>query len=91
VIFCDAIAYDQGYISPDAIADRVKVRGRGGTLLQPGVSLLEKAEDFPKTGPILIITDGWCDRLRIRRDHAFLLPQGKNLPFPPKGPVFRMK
>lgn len=91
VIFCDAVAYDQGYISPDAIADRVKVRGRGGTILQPGVTLLEKAEDFPKSGPILIITDGWCDRLRIRRDHAFLLPQGKSLPFPPKGPVFRMK
>ena len=91
VVFCDAAAYDQGYMSPDAIADRVKVRGRGGTVLQPAIALLEKAEDFPRTGPILIITDGWCDRLRTRRQHAFLLPEGRTLPFVPKGPVFRMR
>jgi hypothetical protein len=58
--------------------------------LQPGVDLLEKAEDFPKDGPLLIITDGQCDRLRIWRDHAFLLPEGRNLPFGPKGQVFRI-
>ncbi|MGD8451344.1 MAG: peptidase [Phycisphaerae bacterium] len=91
VVFCDAAAYDQGYLPPDAIADRVKVRGRGGTILQPGITLLEKAEDFPRAGPILIITDGWCDRLRTRRPHAFLLPEGRSLPFVPKGPIFRMR
>ncbi len=91
VVFCDAAAYDQGYMPPDAIAQRVKVRGRGGTILQPGVNLLEKAEDFPKKGPILIITDGWCDRVRVRHDHAFLLPQSSSLPFVPKGRVFRFK
>jgi len=37
---------------------------------------------------VLIITDGWCDVLRIRRDHAFLVPAGNQLPFLPKGPVF---
>ena len=91
VVFCDAAAYDQGYMPPEAIADRVKVRGRGGTILQPGVDLLEHTEDFPRTGPILIITDGWCDRLHIHRPHAFLLPVGHGLPFVPKGPVFRLK
>lgn len=91
VVFCDAAAYDQGYVAPEAIADRVRVRGRGGTVLQPAVSLLEKAEDFPRQGPILIITDGWCDPLRVRRSHAFLLPEGRSLPFVPKGPTFRMK
>jgi hypothetical protein len=30
---------------------------------------------FPKNGPILIITDGVCDRFRTRRDHAILLPK----------------
>lgn len=89
VVFCDAVEYDQGYMPPEAIADRVKVRGRGGTILQPGIDLLERAEDFPKDGPILIITDGYCEPLRIRREHAFLMPKGRNLPFAPKGKVFR--
>jgi len=91
VVFCDAITYDQGYMVPEAIAGEVKVRGRGGTILQPGIDLLEHAEDFPKDGPLLIITDGFCDRLRILREHAFLLPMGRSLPFPPKGPTFRIK
>lgn len=89
VVFCDAAAYDQGYISPEAIADKVKVRGRGGTLLQPGIDLLEKAEDFPKDGPLLIITDGYCEPLRLHREHAFLIPEGNKLPFVPRGKVFR--
>jgi predicted metal-dependent peptidase len=93
VIFCDADAYDQGYMKPEDIAGTVKVKGRGGTVLQPGVDILHKTEDFPKEAPILIITDGWCeDRLILyNREHAFLLPWGNTLPFTPKGKVFRMK
>jgi predicted metal-dependent peptidase len=68
----------------------VRVRGRGGTVLQPGIDLLERSADFPATGPVLVITDGHCDRLSIRREHAFLIPHGRRLPFTPKGPVFRM-
>jgi predicted metal-dependent peptidase len=91
LVFCDAAAYDQGYVPAEEIADRVRVKGRGGTVLQPGIDLLEKASDFPETGPILIITDGWCDHVRIKREHAFLLPQGSSLPFVPKGKVFSVK
>ncbi|GAA2679048.1 hypothetical protein GCM10010412_062530 [Nonomuraea recticatena] len=91
VIFCDAAAYDAGYLPVEDIATRVRVRGRGGTVLQPGVNLLERAEDFPQDGPILVITDGDCDVLRIRREHAFLIPQSARLPFRPRGPVFAMK
>jgi len=91
VVFCDAAPYDQGYIPAETIADRVKVRGRGGTVLQPGIDLLEQADDFPKTGPILIITDGFTDRLKLHRKHAFLIPKGNQLPFRPVGPVFRME
>lgn len=91
VIFCDAVAYDAGYLAPEELLTKVKVRGRGGTVLQPGIQLLEAAQDFPKDGPILIITDGQCDRLAIKRQHAFVLPQGAKLPFVPKGEVFRMK
>lgn len=89
VIFCDAAAYDAGYLDVDDIAGRVRVRGRGGTVLQPGVDTLERASDFPDDGPVLIITDGFIDVLRIRRKHAFLIPEGATLPFRPKGPVFR--
>ena len=90
VVFCDAVAHDAGWLGPDDMAGRVKVRGRGGTVLQPGVDLLERSDDFPPSGPILLITDAECDRLTIRREHAFLIPVGKRLPFRPKGPVFRM-
>jgi predicted metal-dependent peptidase len=88
LVFCDAATYDEGYVSPEDIAGRVRVRGRGGTILQPGVNLLEHAPDFPHDGPLLIITDGLCDVLHIRREHAFLLPQGRHLPFVAKGEVF---
>ncbi len=90
VIFCDAVAYDAGYLPVEAVASQVRVKGRGGTVLQPGIDLLEHAPDFPRDGPLLIITDGQCDRLQVRREHAFLLPAGRNLPFIPKGPVFRI-
>ncbi|WP_216900093.1 vWA domain-containing protein [Nocardia alni] len=91
VIFCDAAAYDAGYLPVDDIAARVRVRGRGGTELQPGIRLLERATDFPADGPILIITDGRCDVVRIHREHAYLIPAGASLPFRPRGPVFRMR
>ena len=92
VVFCDAAAYDQGYMRPEDIAETVKVKGRGGTVLQPGINLLEKAEDFPKDAPLLIITDGWCDALSIRRrEHAYLMPYQARLPFVAKGKVFRVE
>ena len=46
-------------LAPEDIAGRVEVRGRGGTILQPGGDLLLKAKDFPKDAHILIITDGY--------------------------------
>lgn len=89
VVFCDADAYDKGYMSPEEIAGKVEVVGRGGTVLQPGIDLLESAKDFPKDGPILIITDGYIERdLKIKREHAFLIPEGHILPFRPSGKVF---
>lgn len=92
IIFCDAEAYDAGYMKPEDIAGTVKVKGRGGTVLQPGIDLLEKAEDFPNEAPVLIITDGYCDKVVLHgREHAFLIPQGAQLPFVPKGKVFRMR
>ncbi|MGW6613105.1 vWA domain-containing protein [Streptomyces erythrochromogenes] len=90
VVFCDAAPYDAGYVPSTEIAGRVRVRGRGGTVLQPGIDLLQRAEDFPPAAPLLVITDGWCDALRVRREHAYLIPQGASLPFTPRGPVFRL-
>ena len=87
-----ADAYDAGYMKPEDVAGTVKVKGRGGTVLQPGIDLLEKAEDFPGEAPILIITDGYCDKVVLHgREHAFLVPQRAALPFVPKGKVFRIK
>ncbi|CUW32380.1 hypothetical protein TUE45_07129 [Streptomyces reticuli] len=91
VVFCDAAPHDAGYLPVTEIAGRVRVRGRGGTVLQPGIDLLHRAEDFPPAAPVLVITDGWCDVLRVRREHAYLIPQGRHLPFTPRGPVFRVR
>lgn len=89
VVFCDAFACDAGYLSLEEIAGQVEVKGRGGTRLQPGADLLEGAKDFPKEGPILLITDGQIEsRMIIHRKHAFLIPEGKRLPFHPRGEVF---
>ncbi len=88
VIFCDAVAHDAGYMAPDIIMGNVKVRGRGGTVLQPGIDFLEKVADFPKDGPILIITDAECDHFDCRREHAILIPKGARLPFRARGKVF---
>src|SRR5262249_7932714 len=88
LIQCDAAPYDCGYVEPEALLDRVQVKGRGGTVLMPGIVLLEEARDFPKDGPILIVTDGACDCLTVRREHAYLLAGGRRLPFAPRGPVF---
>ena len=93
VVFCDAAAYDAGYLTPEEIAGKVLIKGRGGTILQPGINLLEHAADFPKNGPILIITDGGIEeKISITHEHAWLLPHGRySLPFRTKAPVFRFK
>ena len=92
VVFCDAQPYDIGYMAPEDIAGRVMVEGRGGTVLQPAVDLLETAKDFPKDGPILIITDAMIEHdLKVHREHAFLIPEGSRLPFHPRGKVFYLK
>ncbi|WP_431679116.1 vWA domain-containing protein [Kitasatospora sp. KL5] len=91
VVFCDAAPHDAGYLPPEEIAGRVRIRGRGGTVLQPGIDLLQRAEDFPPGAPVLVITDAECDVLRVRREHAYLVPRHAALPFTPRGPVFRMQ
>ena len=91
LVFCDAQAYDEGYVPIEEIATRLRVKGRGGTVLQPGIDLLQTARDFPKDGPILVVTDGACDTFTIRRDHAILLPSDGRLPFTPRGPIFRIR
>lgn len=92
VVYCDAAAYDAGYLPVEQIAGRVTVRGRGGTALQPGIDLLLHAEDFPPDAPILVITDGACEPLTVRRrEHAYLMPRGARLPFTPRGEVFDVR
>ena len=89
VVFCDAAAYDAGWIRPDDLAGTVEVKGRGGTVIQPAVDLLERDKDFPKDGPILIITDGMIEKdLTVHHEHAFMLPRGYSLPFRARGKVF---
>lgn len=90
LVFCDAQPHDRGYVPPEALLDRVDIRGRGGTVLQPAIDLLENAQDFPESSPILVITDGLCDELDINYEHAFLVPPGHSPPFSTGAPLFEM-
>ena len=91
LVWCDAQPHDEGFVAIESLASRASVRGRGGTVLQPAVDLLQTRRDFPKDAPLLLITDGLCeDELRVARDHAFLLTTGGRLPFVTRKPVFRM-
>jgi predicted metal-dependent peptidase len=95
LICCDAQAYDSGWVEPERLLDRFSLRGRGGTILQPGLDQLKELADkgeFPRLGPLLIITDGYCeDQLTTSMDHAYLLPELRRLPFRPKGDVFAVR
>lgn len=92
LICCDAHAYDCGWVEPEQLLYRFSIKGRGGTVLQPGIEMLSlqaKKGGFPIQGPVLIITDAECEpQLDVSMDHAYLIPQGKHLPFIPRGQVF---
>jgi hypothetical protein len=84
-------AHDSGFVSPDDLLETVEVRGRGGTVLMPGVRMLETANDFPPSAPILVITDGACETLTIRREHVYLAPRYGEFKHRVQGPVFWMR
>ncbi len=91
VVQCDAGVHDMGYVEPEALLETVEIKGRGGTVLKPAIDRLERTDDFPRDAPILVITDGLCDVFAIRREHAFLMPEGCRLPFRAAGPVFHFE
>lgn len=91
VVQCDAGIHDMGYVPPETLLQLVEIRGRGGTVLQPAIARLEGVGDFPREAPILVITDGACDVLSIRREHAFLMPEGARLPFRSAAPQFHFE
>lgn len=92
IIYCDAQPYDAGYVNVETLSNKIKIRGGGGTVLQPAIDLLERSKDFPDDAPILILTDGFFEsNLRVSRDHAYLVPRKVFLPFIPKVPVFEFK
>ncbi|NCQ52195.1 hypothetical protein GW796_09980 [archaeon] len=91
LIFCDAQPYDEGFVPIEMLAHKVKVKGRGGTVLQQAVNYLENCIDFPNDAPILILTDGFFESsLVVKREHAFLVPNRAYLPIRSKN-VFEFK
>lgn len=92
LICCDTQPYDAGFVPVLQLLNRVKIAGRGGTILQSGIQYLENKDDFPKDAPILVITDGYCEEdLKIKHDHAYLIPKGHRLPFSTRKPIFYME
>ena len=92
LVFCDAQTYDEGYVDIDKLVNKIKIKGRGGTVLQQAVNYLENISDFPKEAPILILTDGYFEEdLKVTRDHAFLVPDRHIVPRQANGEVFEFK
>ena len=48
LVYCDAAPVDVGFVAIETLAERVSVRGRGGTELQGAVDLLEAFAAIPK-------------------------------------------
>ena len=88
LVVCGATAHDAGWLAPDRLASQVRAGGRGGTVLQHGVDLLRHDAGFPTEAPVLLVTDGRCERVRVHRDHAWVTTG--QLPFATSGPVFRL-
>lgn len=92
LVFCDAVPYDEAYVPVEILSQKLKVKGRGGTVIQQAVNYLENVEDFPSEAPILILSDGGFESdLTVNREHAFLVPRKAWLPFIPRGEVFEFK
>jgi predicted metal-dependent peptidase len=91
LIFCDAQPYDEGFVPVELLAHKMKVKGRGGTVLQQAVNYLQNCLDFPDNAPILILTDGFFEgNLTVEREHAFLVPNKAYMPITAKN-VFEFK
>lgn len=91
LIFCDAQPYDEGFVPVELLANKIKVKGRGGTVLQQAVNYLQNCQDFPDDAPILILTDGFFESdLKVEREHAFLVPNKAYMPFSARN-VFEFK
>jgi hypothetical protein len=88
VVSCHGATHDAGWLPPDQIASHVKAAGHGEADLQRGVDLLLSDPTFPAEGPMLLLTDGNCEQVRLHRDHAWLT--SGDLPFTPRGPVFQL-
>jgi predicted metal-dependent peptidase len=91
LIFCDAQPYDEGFVPVELLVNKIKVKGRGGTVLQQAVNYLQNCQDFPDNAPILILTDGFFEAdLKVEREHAFLVPNKAYMPFSARN-VFEFK
>lgn len=101
--FCppEAIARDEPYVLfldelngsshevQKAFYSLILDRRLGNYTLHPESVVIGAGNRSQADGPILVITDAWIDRVRIKREHAYLIPAGAVLPFPARGPVFR--
>ncbi|GGI12547.1 hypothetical protein [Gottfriedia solisilvae] len=50
---CDATSIDEGYVHPETLLEKVKIKGRGGTILQPGIDMIESAKDLGARLPFI--------------------------------------
>lgn len=88
MVYADAQAYDVGWMDVEDMQHKVKIMGRGGTVLQNAVDIIELNKEIPKTAPILILTDSFIDEMAVKREHAYVIPKGTRLPFSSKAPIF---
>jgi predicted metal-dependent peptidase len=66
LIQCDTEVKDYMTIKDKTQFKKVKIKGLGGTVLQPGIDYIGKDKDLSKLNT-LILTDGYCDILNITK------------------------
>ena len=80
LLYCDAKTYDLGFVAPDQLQTMIDIKGLGQKIpLQSSVDLLEKAYDFPKNVPIILISDALNNTLDIKREHAYILANDEEI------------
>jgi predicted metal-dependent peptidase len=77
LIQCDAKVQKHEVISSKSQLQKMKIKGYGGTILQPAIDYCHKDKKINKL-PIIILTDGYTDSLNFKDTKGLVITCGVN-------------
>jgi hypothetical protein len=81
---------DQGLLIAEDLNKTVRLSERSSPTLQPALDALEADRNFDSDAPVLLLTGMPCERIKTRREHAFLVCEGARLPFQSSAPLIEI-